>query len=61
MNLKPQRPCRLDDELYLKLKYIAKEQNRTYNNYIETLLMQTVKVYEEKYGIIQVDTDTLYQ
>jgi len=61
MNLKPQRPCRLDDELYLKLKHIAKEQNRTYNNYIETLLMQTVKAYEEKHGTIQVDTDALYQ
>jgi len=60
MNLKPQRPCRLDDELYLKLKHIAKEQNRSYNNYIETVLMLIVKEYEEKHGEIEVDTDSLY-
>ena len=61
MHLKPSRPCRLDDELYLKLKYIAKEENRSYNNYIETVLMQIVKQYEEQNGAIHVDTDKLYE
>lgn len=58
---KPNRPCRIDDELYLKMKAIAKSQNRSFNNFVECLFIQTVAEYEAKNGVITVDTDELYK
>lgn len=58
---KPNRPCRIDDELYLKLKYLAKLENRSFNNYVENLFIKNVAEYESEHGEIQVDTDSLYE
>lgn len=55
------RSCRLEDELYLKVKYIADRENRSFNNYLEALLRKVVEKYEEEHGVISVDTESLYQ
>jgi hypothetical protein len=60
-NLKPQRNCRIDDELYLKVKYIADQEKRSFNNFIEITLTRIVADYETQHGIIEVDTDALYE
>lgn len=58
---KPNRPCRIDDELYLKMKFLAKLENRSFNNFVENLFIQTVAAYEAEHGEIKVDTDALYE
>ncbi len=57
----PMRGVRMPDELYLKLKYIAKAENRSYNQQAVQILQQYVVEYEAKNGIIHVSTDDLYQ
>lgn len=51
-SVKPLRTCRLDDELYYKVKYIATRDNRSFNNYLESLLMKIVSDYESAHGPI---------
>lgn len=58
---KPNRPCRIDDELYLKMKFLAKLENRSFNNFVESLFIKTVAAYEAENGEIKVDPDELYQ
>lgn len=60
-SMKPNRPCRIDDELYLKMKFIAAQENRSFNNYVECLFLKTVLDYEREHGEIKVDTDELYK
>lgn len=55
------RPCRIEDELYLKLKFLAQQENRSFNNYVENLFIEIVKNYEDKHGEIKVNTDELYE
>ena len=55
------RSCRLDDAIYLKAKYLADLENRSFNNWLENLLQKTVKEYESEHGAIPVNTDDLYQ
>ena len=57
----PKRGLRMPDELYLKLKYIAKSENRSYNQQAVYILQQFVSNYEERNGIIPVSVDDLYQ
>ena len=57
----PMRGLRMPDELYLKLKYIAKSENRSYNQQAVYILQQFVSNYEERNGIIPVSVDDLYQ
>ena len=57
----PMRGLRMPDELYLKLRFIAKEENRSYNQEAVYILQQFVSAYEKKHGEITVDTDELYQ
>ncbi len=57
----PMRGLRLDDELYLKLKFIAKKKNRSFNQQAAYILKQFVEQYEEANGSISVQTDDLYQ
>lgn len=57
----PMRGLRMPDELYLKLKYIAKSENRSYNQQAVYILQQFVSDYEERNGIIPVSVDDLYQ
>ncbi|MBQ3533732.1 MAG: hypothetical protein IJA56_01045 [Clostridia bacterium] len=51
------RSCRLADDLYLKAKYIADEENRSFNNWLESVLQKVVKEYESVHGVISVNTD----
>ena len=51
----------MEDELYLKLKYIATKENRSYNQEAVHILKTFVEQYETEYGVISVDTDALYQ
>jgi hypothetical protein len=60
-HLFPQRGLRIDDELYLKLRKLAADENRSFNNYVYTLLQRFVADYETANGVIDVDTDVLYE
>lgn len=57
----PMRGLRMEDELYLKLKHIAKKENRSYNQEAVYILKSFVEQYESEHGTISVDTDALYQ
>ena len=57
----PMRGLRMTDELYLKLKAIAKMENRSYNQEAVHILQKYVADYEKEHGNINVDTDDLYQ
>lgn len=57
----PMRGVRMPDELYLKLKYIAKVENRSYNQQAVYIFQQFVSDYEERNGTIPVSVDDLYQ
>lgn len=58
---KPMRSCRLSDDLYLKVKYIADTENRSFNNWLENVLMKIVAIYEKEHGEIAVKVDDLYE
>lgn len=51
------RSCRLADDLYLKAKYIADQENRSFNNWLESVLQKIVREYEAEHGIISVTAD----
>ena len=55
------RSCRLADDLYLKAKYIADSENRSFNNWLENELQKIVRKYEKENGPISVQPDDLYQ
>jgi len=57
----PMRGLRLPDELYLKLKFIAKKESRSYNQEAVHILSKFVENYESKNGIIEISTDDLYK
>lgn len=57
----PMRGLRMADELYLKLKAIAKLENRSYNQEAVYILQKFVEEYEKTHGTIDVNTDDLYQ
>lgn len=57
----PLRGVRMDDELYLKLKYIAKVENRSYNQEAVHILQKYVEEYEEQNGSISVSPEDLYK
>lgn len=60
-SLLPMRGLRMDDDLYLKLKYIAQSENRSYNQQAVYILKQYVNDFEKQNGIIPVNSDVLYQ
>lgn len=60
-SLIPQRCIRIDDELYLKVRAIAKNQERSFNQQTIFILKKFVSDYEAEYGEIKVDTDVLYE
>lgn len=60
-SLLPLRGVRMEDDLYLKLRHIAKENNRSYNQEAVYVLRQYVERYEREHGVIPVDTDDLYK
>ena len=55
------RSCRLADDLYLKAKYIADSENRSFNNWLEHILQKVVRDYEKENGPIPVQPDDLYR
>lgn len=57
----PLRGVRMDDDLYLKLRYIAQKEERSYNQEAVFILRQYVTKYEQEHGEITVDTDELYK
>lgn len=57
----PMRGLRMPDELYLKLRYIASKDNRSYNQEAVYILRKYVEEYEAQNGTIFVNTDDLYQ
>lgn len=57
----PIRGVRMQDELYLKLRYIAQRENRSYNQEAVYILQKFVEEYERQNGVIQVDPDELYR
>ena len=57
----PMRGLRMSDELYLKLRYIAKQENRSYNQEAVYILQKYVSEYEKDKGVISVEPDDLYQ
>ncbi len=58
---RPMRSCRLADDLYLKVKYIADSENRSFNNWLENVLQKIVNDYEAQNGPIPVQPDDLYK
>ena len=58
---RPMRSCRLEDALYLKIKYIADQERRSFNNLLEVILKDYVEQFEEKNGVIAVDSNALYE
>ena len=57
----PMRSLRMEDDLYLKLKYIASEENRSFNQEAVYILKTFVDEYETQHGSISVQTDDLYR
>lgn len=57
----PMRGLRMDDELYLKLKFLAAKDSRSYNQEAVYILKSYVAEYEAQHGVIDVDTNVLYQ
>lgn len=55
------RSCRLADDLYLKAKYIATTENRSFNNWLEIILQKEIAAYEKEHGPISVQPDDLYR
>ena len=55
------KSCRLADDIYLKAKYIADSENRSFNNWLENVLKKIVADYEKENGTIPVQSDDLYQ
>lgn len=60
-SMKPIRALRMDDETYLKIKFLADSDGRSFNNYVVRLLQQHISEFECNHGVIEVDTDALYE
>ena len=58
---RPMRSCRLADDIYLKAKYIADTENRSFNNWLENTLEKIVADYEAQHGVINIDMNAPYQ
>jgi hypothetical protein len=61
MSYTPNRGIRIDDTTYLKLQVLAKKEERAVNNLIVYILKRHIADYETRHGIIEVDTDALYE
>ncbi len=54
-NIKIQTGLRLDELTYNKLKFIAKQENRSLNNLSEFAIQKYIISYEKEHGPIPVD------
>ena len=50
-------PLRIDDEVMEKIRVVANENGRSVNREIEYVLKQHVKDYEEKNGVIVLQSE----
>lgn len=57
----PLRGIRMPDELYLKLRLIAKLQKRSFNQQAVFIFEEFVDDYEKQHGHLSVNTSDLYQ
>ena len=57
----PLRGVRMEDDLYLKLKAIAKAEKRSFNQQALAIFEMFVTEYEKEHGKISVDADALYE
>jgi len=51
----------MSDDLYLKLRFIAERENRSFNQEAVFILRRFVDEYESENGVIPVDTDSMYE
>lgn len=54
---KPRITVYTDEITNEKLAYIAKAENRSSSNYTENLIKKAIKMYEQEYGEIIIDTE----
>ena len=54
---KVQTGLRLDEVLYGKLKTLSENENRSINNFVETLVRKHIEGYETAHGAIQIYQD----
>ncbi len=59
--IKSQFTLRLDLENHAKIKAIAKKENRSLTNMIETLVIKEIDQYEKENGEISVSPEDLYE
>ncbi len=57
---KIQTGIRFESELLYKITWIAKENKRSLNAQLEFLAQSCVREYEERFGVISVDDEKLY-
>lgn len=50
-------PLRIDETLSLKIKALAKMNDRSYKGQIENILKKYVSSYEQEHGEIKIDPD----
>ncbi|MBQ7834629.1 MAG: hypothetical protein IJ385_02495 [Ruminiclostridium sp.] len=58
--IKNQFTLRLDLTTHAKIKKIAKSENRSMTNMIETIIMQKIADFEKQNGEIKINEDDLY-
>jgi len=51
----------MSDDLYLKLKFLAAKDERSYNQQAVYILKRYVEEYEKKNGEIVINPDALYE
>lgn len=49
----------VNNDIYNKIKIIAKNDNRSVSNYLEMLLTKEIQSYEQENGIIPLQTESL--
>ena len=54
---KIQTGLRISEEIYTKIKFLCKKEQRSLNNLIEYTLQQYIEKYEESHGEIPTDLD----
>ena len=52
-----QTGLRISEDIYTKIKFLCKKEQRSLNNLIEYTLQQYIEQYEETHGEIPTDTE----
>ena len=48
---------RMEDEIFDKIGQLATKEHRSMTNYIEYVLLEHLKKYEQEHGELQIDTN----